>query len=278
MMRQRMRLIAVGLILFGVVVGLSLVLDLTAALPTGVTITAASADDALPEATTLLEISKTADPAPDTAVFLTQTISYTINVSNTGGSLANVTVTDPFPYGLTMPECDGQPGDLQTSFPLDAGASQTIHCTTVVSDDLFIELSQSVDQPVVNPGTAVTYTITVTNHHPVDLENVYVTGNHPTTCSPGLGAAFFDLPVDESVTFVCPNILVESATAYTATVIGNLPFINTATASAPEASNSPVESNPAVIHIVPLQAVATTPVLIGTEDVWTVYLPLITTP
>lgn len=212
-------------------------------------------------ASTLLAIDKTSDPAPNTAVSPAQTISYTIQVSNTGGVPANVTLTDSFPYPLTAPVCDGQPGDLQTNFLLAAGDSRTVPCTAVVSNTLPLQLSQSVDQPMVIPNTAVTYTITITNPHPIALENVLVEGNHPVTCTPALGTPF-TLAAGSNASFVCPNILVESASTYTATATANLPFQNVATATAPEASNSPVSSDP-VAHFVPLEAVDTTPVLVN---------------
>ncbi len=209
----------------------------------------------------VLDISKTADPAPDTAVLAGDTVTYTIVVDNSGTLPATVTLTDTLPYPLADVVCDGETGDLVTTFPLPAGESADFDCTAVVTDAFGLDLSHTVDQPIVSPGTAVSYTITVTNPHPVALENVLVESDHPVACSPALGVPF-GLDAYSSVSFVCANIIATEGQSYIASASAELPFQNVATASAPEAMPSMVSSDP-VAHYLTLQAAASAEVLMG---------------
>ena len=211
----------------------------------------------------VLAISKTADPAPNTAVAVGETITYTIAVTNTGTLADDVTITDPFTAPLHNPICEGVPGDLDETLNLAAGAGATFACTAEIDPTLAVELSHTADQTAVEPGTAVTYTIAVTNPNPLTLHNVVVTSTHSTSCTPALGAPFSLAPL-ATASFVCANVVVNGATTAAAGVTADILVANTATASAPTAVVSPVESN-TVAHVVGLAASAEASVVIEAD-------------
>ena len=199
-----------------------------------------------------LQIGQTAVPAPGADVAPGTTITYTIDMTNTGTLTGTVTVTDTFAAPLGNPVCNSIPGDLQTTVPVGLGANASFTCTAVVDPTLAVELTHTADQTAVEPGTAVTYTIAVTNPNSIALANVVVTANHSSSCSPALGAPF-GLAANASVSFVCADVVISSEVTYTAEVSANLAISNTASASAPEDMGGPVTSN-SVSHVVPLVA------------------------
>jgi uncharacterized repeat protein (TIGR01451 family) len=111
----------------------------------------------------VLAISKTADPTPNTAVVPGQAIAYTISVTNAGSLAGTVTVTDTFAAPLTNALCGATPGDLDETLNLGVDESATFACTAEVDPTLAVELSHTADQTAVAPGTAVTYTVAITN-------------------------------------------------------------------------------------------------------------------
>ena len=188
-----------------------------------------------------LDISKTV--VPQGPVGAGATLTYTIDVTNLGNITASTTVTDTFPAGLVNPICDGVPGNLNTTFNLNAASSDSIVCTAQVSTGIGIDMVKLVDQPEVNIGDTVTYTIIVTNTSAVyTLTDVVVSDPGITGCTPVLGTPITLAPL-ASQTYVCPNIVINTTTTNTATVTGHFMINNQAYASSPQDTGGPVTDN-----------------------------------
>ena len=190
------------------------------------------------------ELQLTKRVTPDTDVNPGDTLSYTISLTNTGNVANTATITDTFSSALTNTECNGVPGDLSDSFTLDPGPANaaTYNCSGDVDASLAMEINKTVDQTDINSGQAVTYTITVTNPNAISVENVTVSDPDVSGCTPNLGTPIV-LNAGASQTYVCPNIVLTEDTTNTAVVSGEITIGNMATASAPGAVNSPVNSN-----------------------------------
>lgn len=202
------------------------------------------------------------------------TLTYTIDVQNNGVVAATATVTDEFPAGLVNPVCDGTPGDLNTTVGIDPSDNASFECTAQADPALRVDISKTVDQAIVEPGTAVTYTITVTNNNALTLTNVIVDDPDVVGCAPALGSAITLAP-GASETFVCPNNVITADTTNTATVTAQLEVTNVATVTAPEAPNTPATSQP-VSSLINLSASASATVTIQlpvTE--YLIFLPVI---
>ncbi|NJN55357.1 MAG: hypothetical protein HC804_11725 [Anaerolineae bacterium] len=158
------------------------------------------------------------------------------------------------------PLCNGIPGDLMTTVDIDPLGQASFACTAVVDSLLAVQIAKEVDQSEVEAGTAVTYTITLTNPNAITLTNVLVTDADVTGCSPALGDPI-TLPPAASQLYVCANQIISSTTVNTATVTADVTLLNVAAASAPEAPNSPV-STAAVPVTVNLMAQASTAVTV----------------
>ncbi len=200
-----------------------------------------------------------------------EALTYTIAVSNTGNITATTAVTDVFPAGLINPVCNGVPGDLAVTVDINPASQAAFVCTAEVEPSLAVAITKVVDQTTVAAGTAVTYTITITNPHALTLTNVLVNDPGVASCSPALGTPITLGPAASQV-YVCANNIITNTTTNTATVTAELVLVNVATATAPEAPNSPVTSDPAVLAVI-LTADASVTVAIATQ--YQLYLPIV---
>ena len=178
-----------------------------------------------------LSLAKSVSPAG--AVSPGALLEYTITVSNTGTLDATTRVTDTFAAGLVNPVCDGVPGDLDTTVLISNGSSESIECTAQADPALALQTSKLPAMAYVVPGSAITYTITVTNPNAIPVENLLVSDPDMGACTPAL-----DLPLSlgagASQVYTCPSVEVQSSTVSTATVTAEALLLNTAWASAPE--------------------------------------------
>jgi len=147
-------------------------------------------------------------------------VTYTVTVTNLGPSTASsIVVTDPDPPGLTFvsnsgactgtypcslsPLASGQSATITTTYSVPANyagtsITNTASVSSAATDNNSSNNSSSVTTPVTasadlsivksgpasyNPGSNVTYTITVTNNGPLSAANVFVTDPTPA----GLG-------------------------------------------------------------------------------------------
>jgi hypothetical protein len=216
-----------------------------------------------------LNIHKTSEPTTTTAVAVGQPITYTVQVSNTGTITAAATVTDNFSPLLANPVCNGEPGNLNAAVPLGPGEMAEFVCATQVEPTLGLALTQTVDQAVVAPGTAVTFTITLTNNTPLPLTQL--TLDLPCAVTPG---DFLPLPAGGSVVIVCPDVVIEETTEYTAVAATVLAIENVAAVSAPEAAGQGVVYSQLLTHPVALSQTDSLTVVVG----YYTYLSLIIRP
>lgn len=200
------------------------------------------------------------------------TISYTINVTNTGNLAASTTVTDTFDTVLVNTQCNGVPGDLSDSLTLNPGVANAAvyDCSGDVDPSLAVEINKTADKTLISGGEAVTYTITVTNPNTVTLENVTVSDPDVSGCTPSLGTPI-SLNGGASQVYVCPDNVLTEDTTNTAVVSAEYTIDNVATAASPQATTSSVDSN-TVSNIVDLTAQDSVFVDVQSYDV---YLPAI---
>lgn len=220
-----------------------------------------------------VSITKTATP---TVVTPGSTVTWNVTVTNTGDvPLNNVVVTDPAATGCQTP--------ASPALSLAVGASITLTCTTPNITSLTtntatvnakdpqgtplapkqasatvrvksIEITKSVDQPVVESGTSVTWTVTVTNTGEVELTNVQVADPN----APGCGTtAPITLAAGASRTFTCTQAI----TAQT---------VNTATVSSNELPEKSASATVRTKGVSITKTVSEPVVVAGTTVTWTV--------
>jgi uncharacterized repeat protein (TIGR01451 family) len=184
--------------------------------------------------------------APLGSVTAGDTLTYTIDVNNVGGSPAsNTTVSDNFDVALVNPVCEEVPGNLLlTDVMIGSGSSVSYSCTARVDPSLLLEIVHTAVPSQIISGEAVTYTITISNSHSsLSLSNVQVSAPNVTGCTPALGTSQ-TLGPGASQTYTCPNNVINSPLPSTATVTGELTISNIASASDPDYnSGTPENSN-----------------------------------
>ncbi|MBK8988127.1 MAG: DUF11 domain-containing protein [Chloroflexi bacterium] len=226
-------------------------------------------------ATAALSIGKAAQPAADLAPGAP--LTYTITVTNSGAAAATATITDTFAAGLVNPVCNGVPGNLAATTTIDASSQAVYTCATTVDPALAVVVDKAVDQTAVTPGTAVTYTLTLSNPHPsLTLSNVIVDDAPMVSCVPALGLPLTLLP-NSSQSYICANVVVTTTTVTTATVSAQTAIQNVASAAAPEDPFGPGTSN-VVETAVLLTASDTTTVIVSDTPRFYLYLPAIYKP
>jgi uncharacterized repeat protein (TIGR01451 family) len=203
---------------------------------------------------TFAELLLTKRVDPEGSVTPGTTLDYTISFTNTGNLAASATITDTFNSVLLNTECNSVPGNLSDSLTLNPGIANAVNydCSGQVDPSLDVEISKTVDQTEISAGEAVTYTITVTNPNTVTIDNVTVSDPDVGSCTPNIGTPI-SLSPGASQTYVCPDNVLTQDTTNTAVVSAEIAIDNTASASAPEATTSPVNSN-TVTNIVDLSA------------------------
>jgi uncharacterized repeat protein (TIGR01451 family) len=189
-----------------------------------------------------LAVSKSVQPTGSVAPG--DTLTYLIDVENEGtGPASNTTVTDSFASALVNPECNDVPGDLVNTVSINPAMSVNYTCTAEVDPALALVVDVTAVPAVIESGKQVTYIITVTNSHSsLSLSNVQVSAPGVTGCTPALGTPQ-TLAAGASQTYSCPNVVVISPAATTATATGELTIGNTATASDPDDPDAPANSN-----------------------------------
>ena len=157
-------------------------------------------------------------------------LQYTIVMSNMGMT-GTAVITDVFPAHLDNISCNGVPGDLFDMQVLGLQAQVTYTCTAEIDPTLAIGISKVVDQAEVMAGTAVTYTITVTNPQTtVTLTNVMVADPNGLNCLPALSDPVSIGP-GGTLTYVCANNVISQSITNTAVVTGFYELVNVAEAS-----------------------------------------------
>jgi uncharacterized repeat protein (TIGR01451 family) len=158
------------------------------------------------------------------------TLQYTIVISNTGIT-GTAVITDVFPAHLDNTSCNGVPGDLFDMQTLSPQAQVTYTCTAEIDPALAIGISKVVDPAEVMPGTAVTYTITVSNpQNDISLTNVTVADPQAQNCLPALGDPV-NIGPGGSQSYVCANNVITQNLTNTAVVAGFYELVNVAEAS-----------------------------------------------
>ncbi|HRQ37915.1 MAG TPA: M12 family metallo-peptidase [Chloroflexota bacterium] len=199
-------------------------------------------------------------------------LTYTITISNVGNVTATTAVTDVFPVGISGPVCNGIPGDLMATVDINPDSQVLFECTATIAPTLSIEIEKTVDQEEVVAGTAVTYTITITNPNAITLTNVLVSDPGVVGCT----FAAITLAPTASHTYICANNVISSTTTNTATVSAETLVVNTATADAPEALNPPVSTDPVPVTVnLAANAAVTVTVISIPEPHYLLYLPVI---
>lgn len=220
-----------------------------------------------------LSIGKTVEPAGEVAPG--DTLTYTIVVTNSGNLDATTTISDEFSSALVNPVCDGVPGDLLITEDLAGPSVNSYECVAQVASDIGVVINKSVDQSEVEAGTAVTYTIEVSNpHDSVTLENVVVEDAGVNGCTPALDTPI-TLGPGESETYVCPNNVIEEDTTNTATATGVAVITNVASAESDEDPSTPITTDE-VESLVAVEASASATVTIGDGTTgYMLYLPAV---
>jgi len=177
---------------------------------------------------TSLHLTKSVDALPEPVPG--DLLQYTIVISNTGVTSTAI-ITDVFPAYLDDIFCNGAAGNLFEVVPLPSQSLVIYACLAEIDPALAIGIGKEVDQAEVMPGTAVTYTITVTNpQNDISLTNVTVADPQAQNCLPDL-----DDPVSigpgGTQTYVCPNNVISQSITNTAVVTGFYELVNVAEAS-----------------------------------------------
>jgi uncharacterized repeat protein (TIGR01451 family) len=200
-------------------------------------------------------------------------LQYTIVVTNTGMT-GTAVITDVFDVALLNTSCNGIPGDLSDVQLLGLLQQVAYSCTAQIEPTLALEMSKNVDQAVVETGTAVTYTLTVTNpQNAITLTNILVDDPLAANCLPALSTPV-TLGPSASQTYVCANNIVTQTVTNTATVTGVYEIVNIAAAFVQGDVGSLQMSN-AVVTAVGLEESATVVVTVIEQSGFTIYLPFI---
>jgi uncharacterized repeat protein (TIGR01451 family) len=220
-----------------------------------------------------LAIGKSVDPAGN--LLPGDSLTYTINITNSGNLTATTTITDVFSAALVDPVCNAVPGDLILTTDLEPASITTYECAAQVDSALAVEIAKSVDQAEVVAGTDVTYTIVVSNPHAsLTMENVIVDDADVDGCTPALGTPITLGPLD-SQTYVCPDNVIVADTTNTATVNGAVTVSNMASAESEQDPSGVITSNE-VENTIVVQASDSASVTVIVDTGHTLYLPVVT--
>ncbi|MEZ4589897.1 MAG: zinc-dependent metalloprotease family protein [Chloroflexota bacterium] len=218
-----------------------------------------------------LTVSKSV--APSGPVAPGDSLTYTIDVDNVGTApAASTTITDTFATALTSPVCNGVPGNLVDTVTINPTQGVQYVCTAVVDPTLALAVEITANPAVISSTETTTYTVSITNSHgSLSLSNVQVSAPGITGCTPALTTPQTLGPGANQI-YTCPNNLVGSPGAKTATATGQLTISNTAYANDPDdtglKSSSPVNTQVTVT--------GSDSVMIVFSDYYYLYLPLIT--
>ncbi|MBK8900956.1 MAG: hypothetical protein IPM53_07230 [Anaerolineaceae bacterium] len=195
-----------------------------------------------------LTVSKSVNPTGSVAPG--DTLTYSIEVNNSGGPANNTTVTDTFDSALVNPVCNGVPGDLIDTVVINPSQSVAYVCTAVVDPSLALDVDISANPAVIVSTETTTYTISVTNSHSsLSLSSVQVSAPGVTGCTPALGSSQ-TLGPGVSQIYTCPNVNPASPAATTATATGQLTISNVAQANDPDDPGGSKSSSPVNTQVV----------------------------
>ncbi len=218
-----------------------------------------------------LTVTKSVNPTGNVAPG--ETLTYSIAVHNAGGPANNTTVTDTFDPALVNPLCNGVPGDLVDTVVIGPGGSMSYSCTAVVDPSLALAVELTAVPAIIESGEQVTYTITVTNSHSsLSLNNVQVSAPNVSGCTPALGTSQTLAPGASQI-YNCPNVVVNSPAATTATATGSLTISNVANASEPDDPGGPKSSNTVNNQVV---VTGKDTFAVYLSDYFYLYLPIVT--
>ena len=218
-----------------------------------------------------LSVSKSVLPL--SSVSAGDSLTYTIQVMNDGGSTAsNTTISDAFDVVLVNPVCNGVPGNLLDTVTINSSSSISYTCTADVDPALAFAVEITAVPAEIMSGEEVTYTINVTNSHgSLSLSNVQVSAPGVNNCTPALSTAL-TLGAGAGQTYICPNNVVSSGASTVATATGELTVSNIATASDPDDPGGPTSSSTVQSQVI---ATGSDAVMIVLSDYFYQYLPII---
>ncbi|MCP4418866.1 MAG: hypothetical protein GY805_19795 [Chloroflexi bacterium] len=183
--------------------------------------------------------------APLNPVTAGDTLTYTIDVSNGGGSPAsNTTISDNFDVALVNPVCNGIPGNLLDAVAINQGSNVSYSCTAQVDSSLVLDIEHTAVPTGNFSGEQANYTVTITvtnGHSSLSLSNVLVSAPSVSGCTPALSTPQ-TLGPGASQIYTCPDSVINSPTGSTATVTGELTISNVANASDPDDLGGPKSS------------------------------------
>lgn len=166
------------------------------------------------------------------------TLTYTLQMTNTGGTAGTASISDNFPDGMQQAACTGaggaayynSTGDLaDTVTVLGSNGTAAYFCAAQVEDPL-LDIETTASMTSTTPGGTLTYTIKVENLSSGGLQGVTVSDPviPPGNCNTDPSAPF-DLTAGQVVTFTCPNVSLSSTVTHTTMATGTLVLTNTAT-------------------------------------------------
>jgi uncharacterized repeat protein (TIGR01451 family) len=168
------------------------------------------------------------------------TLTYTLRMTNTGGTAGIAIVEDTFPGGLEPAHCTGtggaayfdKTGDLDDILTvLGSNGTATYYCAAQVENPaLVVDTTPSATNT--SPGGMITYTIEVENVSGGDMNDVTVSDTFISLggCTPDPTNPF-DLGAGQTATFVCGGITINNPVSNTTTATAMMPLTNTAMVS-----------------------------------------------
>lgn len=207
------------------------------------------------------------------------TLTYTLQMTNTGGTAGMAVIKDVFPDGLTPANCTGsggaayfnKTGDLDDTLSvLGTNGTATYTCATQVNSPVF-SVSTMASMSNTTPGGTVTYTIEVENVGAGDLTNIVVSDTFiPLSgCTPNPTIPF-SIGAGQTETFICGGVTINATITNTTTATGTLPLTNTADVS----GTSTLLQDTVVTLITAVDSDQTTVIVNG----FTIYMPAVHRP
>ena len=193
-------------------------------------------DVSLTAAPEIAQLSKTV--MTETPLTQGGAVTYTLQLTNTGGLTGTAVVTDVFPAGLSTPICTGfdaaagfnESGDLSDSVDIPPASQATYVCaTSVVTEALDVTMTASVTE--VKQGETVTFTINVENTSMADLTDVTLTNTFiPAANCDTNPYDPFNLDAGMMQTFVCSQVMVTETVTSTLMATADMAIDNMAEA------------------------------------------------
>jgi uncharacterized repeat protein (TIGR01451 family) len=168
------------------------------------------------------------------------TLTYTLRMTNTGGTAGIAIVEDTFPGGLEPAHCTGtggaayfdKTGDLDDTLTvLGSNGTAAYECVAQVENPV-LDVDTIPSAANTPPGSTITYTIQVENLSDGPLQNVTVSDPFIPLANCSVNPSIpFNMPPNSIFFFSCPGVVVNNPVTHLTTADGTLPLTNTATVS-----------------------------------------------